>query len=201
VTRGPTGKELEAVAPRRRTFLVRLCNLLYLLTTRWDFQLMLRARRILLAQMLPRRAANLSVYSDVLLADYRHLVVGDNVTINRGCHLSASGGLVIGNDVAIGHGTSILTTEHGYSDPAIPIAEQPAIFKPVTIGSNVWIGAQVCVLAGVSIADGTVIGAGSVVSRSVTDPDTIVAGVPARFIKERVDRPAIRQRKPKARKK
>jgi acetyltransferase-like isoleucine patch superfamily enzyme len=60
-------------------------------------------------------------------------------------------------------------------------------YFPVSIGSNVWIGANVTILAGVHIATGTVVAAGSVVSKSIETADTIVAGVPARFLKMRLD--------------
>ena len=54
----------------------------------------------------------------------------------------------------------------------------------VTIGHDVWIGHGATVTPGVSIGNGAVIGAGAVVTRDVA-PYTIVAGVPARPIKER----------------
>ena len=54
----------------------------------------------------------------------------------------------------------------------------------VTIGHPVWVGAGAVILPGVSIGDGAVVAAGSVVTRDVA-PLTIVAGNPARFIKNR----------------
>jgi len=55
----------------------------------------------------------------------------------------------------------------------------------VTIGNDVWIGARVTILAGVTVGDGAVIAAHSVVTRDVA-PYTIVAGVPARFLRQRL---------------
>jgi acetyltransferase-like isoleucine patch superfamily enzyme len=52
------------------------------------------------------------------------------------------------------------------------------------IEDHVWIGARAIISPGVRIGEGAVIGAGSVVTRDV-EPYTIVAGNPARFIKER----------------
>jgi acetyltransferase-like isoleucine patch superfamily enzyme len=135
--------------------------------------------------MLGRKHIGLLVYPDVYLADYRNLTLGSHVSLNRGCHLSCAGGLTIGDHVAIGHGTSIMTTEHGYQDADTPIWQQPLSYAPVKIGSDVWIGARVCILAGVTIPDGTVIAAGAVVTRSFEEPNTIIGGVPARVIKRR----------------
>ncbi len=59
--------------------------------------------------------------------------------------------------------------------------------KKVVIGNDVWVGHGAVVLPGVSIGDGAVIGANAVVSRDVA-PYTIVAGVPARPLRERFPR-------------
>ena len=62
----------------------------------------------------------------------------------------------------------------------------------VTIGHDVWIGHGAIVLPGRSIGDGAVIAAGAVVTKDVA-PYTIVAGVPARPVRERFP-PAIAER-------
>jgi maltose O-acetyltransferase len=54
---------------------------------------------------------------------------------------------------------------------------------PIVIGENVWVGARVIVMAGVTVGDDSCIGAGSVVTADVP-PRTLVAGVPARVIRE-----------------
>ncbi|HEY8962155.1 MAG TPA: DapH/DapD/GlmU-related protein, partial [Luteolibacter sp.] len=53
------------------------------------------------------------------------------------------------------------------------------------IGNDVWIGAGVTVLPGVHIGDGAVIAAGAVVTKDVPS-NVIVAGVPAKIIRERI---------------
>jgi acetyltransferase-like isoleucine patch superfamily enzyme len=53
----------------------------------------------------------------------------------------------------------------------------------VVIEDNVWIGAHVTILKGVTIGKNAVVAAGSVVTKNVS-PNTVVAGVPAVFIKE-----------------
>ena len=55
--------------------------------------------------------------------------------------------------------------------------------KPITVGDNVWFGAGVQVLPGVTIGEGAVVAAGAVVTRDVP-PRTLVAGVPAKVLKE-----------------
>ena len=54
---------------------------------------------------------------------------------------------------------------------------------PIVIGDKVWIGANATVLPGVTIGKGAIVAAGAVVTRDVP-PNTIVAGVPARVVRE-----------------
>ena len=54
--------------------------------------------------------------------------------------------------------------------------------KPIHICRRAWIGAGVTILPGVTVGENAVVGAGSVVTRDV-EPDTIVAGNPAKVIK------------------
>ena len=60
----------------------------------------------------------------------------------------------------------------------------PRVKGDVVIGNDVWIGRDALVLSGVKIGNGAVVGAGSVVTRNVP-PYTVVAGNPARAVKER----------------
>jgi acetyltransferase-like isoleucine patch superfamily enzyme len=164
----------------------RILHFLYFQTMSAHYNYLVDVRRWILRKLLRQELKQLVVQPNVFFSGYRKLKIGQDVSINHGCFISAHGGLEIGDYVAIGHGTSILTTEHSYDGLDTPIKYQPVTYQPVRIGSNVWIGARSTILAGVSIASGTIIGAGAVVTKSIEQPDTIVAGVPARFLKHRV---------------
>jgi phosphonate metabolism protein (transferase hexapeptide repeat family) len=60
----------------------------------------------------------------------------------------------------------------------------------VVIENDVWIGHAVIVLPGVTVGNGAVLAAGAIVTRDVA-PYTIVAGVPARPIRERFNREIV----------
>jgi serine acetyltransferase len=63
--------------------------------------------------------------------------------------------------------------------------------KPLVIGHDVWIGESAILLPSVSrIGNGAVIGAGSVVTKDV-EAYTVVAGNPARKIRDRFNRSQV----------
>jgi acetyltransferase-like isoleucine patch superfamily enzyme len=109
---------------------------------------------------------------------------GRNLHLNSNVYVDARGGLTIGSNVLVGPNVVIVTSQHHWTDPDVPIVLQGHVAEAVTIGDDVWIGADVVVNPGVTIASGTVVGAGAVVT-SDTEPYTIVGGVPARRIGER----------------
>jgi maltose O-acetyltransferase len=112
---------------------------------------------------------------------YKKLVIGEGCWINIGCLFDLGAEIRIGNKVAIGHGVLVLTRSH-----EVGTSRQRAftlITKPVNIGSGVWLGSRSTILPGVTIGAGAIVAAGSVVHQDVA-PNTLVAGVPARAIKQ-----------------
>ena len=89
--------------------------------------------------------------------------------------------LSIGDRVAIGPRLTILAMEHGNASRVGHILGTRT--GGVKIGNDCWIGAGVIILNGVTIGECSVIGAGAVVTKNV-EPFTVVAGVPARKIKD-----------------
>lgn len=111
----------------------------------------------------------------------KNIQVGENVFINACCHFQDHGGVTIGDGCQIGHNVVFATLNHGLS-PEDRLHTYPA---PIVLGKNVWVGSNATILQGVTIGDNAIIGAGAVVTKDVA-ANTIVGGVPARFIK-RID--------------
>jgi len=86
-----------------------------------------------------------------------NVVVGGRVIVGKNCHIGA--GAVLAGVI------------------------EPPSADPVTIDDDVLIGANAVVLEGVKVGKGAVIAAGSVVVKNV-EPYTVVAGVPAKFLKK-----------------
>jgi len=111
--------------------------------------------------------------------------IGRRVTLNEGVVISGYGGLIIGNNVLVGHRVSILSSEHDFSSTKLDIRSQGLLSKATRIGDDVWIGSNAIILGGVTIGNGAIIAAGAVVTHDVGELN-VVAGVPARVIKVRI---------------
>jgi putative colanic acid biosynthesis acetyltransferase WcaF len=88
--------------------------------------------------------------------------------------------IVLGVNSTVSQYSYLCTASHDYT-----IQSMPLITGPITIGDGAWVTADVFIGPGVSIGEGAIIGARSSVFRDVA-PWTVVAGNPARFIKNRV---------------
>jgi len=126
------------------------------------------------------------IYEGVTIWFPYNVKIGKNVTINEWVFIDGYGGLIIEDDVRIGHRCSILTSEHMMIKRDIPIHKQDMIKKRVVIKKGAIIGCNVVILKGVTIGEGAVIGAGSIVTKDV-EPYSIVQGNPARKICSRAN--------------
>lgn len=112
------------------------------------------------------------------------LVVGDNSNIGPSCFVGAFGGIRIGRDVMMATSVIILSEEHHYNDGGTTMKSQGAGGKETVIEDDVWLGARSTIIGGSHIGKGAVVAAGAVVKGEVA-PFSVVAGVPARPIRQR----------------
>jgi acetyltransferase-like isoleucine patch superfamily enzyme len=126
-----------------------------------------------------------------LVHDDARLTLGGYVFIGAGCEIDVALTVTIGDHTLLAPGVFI--TDHTHNAEAGELIDrQGSRSAAVHVGSDVWIGARATILHGVSIGDGAIIGAGSVVTRDVAS-NSIVAGVPARFLRQRGTGDAARQ--------
>jgi acetyltransferase-like isoleucine patch superfamily enzyme len=110
----------------------------------------------------------------------RNLRFGRNVFVNHGCTAMDLGGIDIGDDVMVGPNVQLISSGH----PLDPATRRSQITTgPIRIGRGAWIAAGATILQGVTVGDDAVVAAGAVVTKDVA-PRTLVAGVPARMIRE-----------------
>jgi putative colanic acid biosynthesis acetyltransferase WcaF len=89
------------------------------------------------------------------------------------------GQVTIGQSVTISQRAHLCAGTHDYTKPDMPLLK-----PPIRIENLAWICADAFVGPGTIIGEGTVVGARAVVTSNVARW-TVVAGNPARFIKER----------------
>jgi len=124
------------------------------------------------------------VYPGARLTHTYGIRAGRNLHVNAGAFIDARGGLALGAHVLIGPNAVLVTSQHQWTDPALPIVLQGHRVGPVSIGDDVWVGANVVITPDVTIGTGAVVAAGAVVTADVP-PYAIVAGVPAHAVGER----------------
>ena len=107
--------------------------------------------------------------------------IGDYTRI--GLHNTIIGPVKIGNHVNLAQGITVTALNHNFDDTNKRIDEQGVSTNAVTIEDDVWIGANAVILPGVTIGNHCVVAAGAVVTKDVP-PHSLVAGVPAKVIKQ-----------------
>ena len=113
---------------------------------------------------------------------FGNLVVGDCCHIGKGGFVDLRDRVYIRERVTISMRVSIIThLDTGYAGP---FSDKYANHtKPVVIGPGAYIGACATILPGVHVGEGSIVGAVALVDRDVP-PRTVVAGVPARVIRD-----------------
>ena len=109
------------------------------------------------------------------------VIIGDHTRI--GLHNTIIGPVTIGSNVNLAQGITVTALNHNFSETNKRIDEQGISTNAVTIDDDVWIGANAVILPGVKIGNHCVVAAGAVVTKDVP-PHSLVAGVPAKVIKQ-----------------
>jgi len=109
------------------------------------------------------------------------LEIGSRTYINYGCSIAATELVRIGARCNLGTYVIMMDNDYHRLEPERRDERPPS--APIILEDNVWVGARAIVLRGVTIGEGSVVAAGSVVTRDVP-PRTVVAGVPAKIVRE-----------------
>jgi acetyltransferase-like isoleucine patch superfamily enzyme len=113
-------------------------------------------------------------------------VIGNHVWLGPHSYLDARD-LVLEEYVGWGPGAKVLGSEHCGIPVDVPIIQTDLEIRPVRVRAWADIGTNAVLLPGVTIGKGAIVGAGAVVTHDVPE-FSIVAGVPARFLRWRDDR-------------
>ena len=111
---------------------------------------------------------------------YSKLMIGPECQITTPFYADLSGKIVLQRGVSVGNNVVFVTATHEMNFPSRRCGLVGT--KGIVVEDGAWIGACSTVLPGVTIGCGAVVAAGSVVVSDVA-PNTLVGGVPAKFIK------------------
>lgn len=135
--------------------------------------------------LLDMKNINARIEPGVIIRD--QVEIGDNAVIMMGASINI--GAVIGEktmidmNVVLGGRATVGKNCHIGAGTVLAGVIEPPSAKPVIIEDDVVVGANCVVLEGVTVGKGSVVAAGAVVREDVP-PYTMVAGVPAKVIKE-----------------
>lgn len=94
-------------------------------------------------------------------------------------YIQGINGIDFGENIWIAPGVKIISANHDYCDYTKHVKTDR-----IRIGDNCWIGANAIILPGVVLGDHVIVAAGSVVTKSFKDGNCVIAGVPARKVRE-----------------
>lgn len=126
----------------------------------------------------------LRVYGSISLKNIKNIKCSKNLRLNDYVYINGMGGVEIGENVTLSVGVRVISAG---VKPELVKAERSSDYhykKKVCIGSNIWFGANSIILPGVELTGTNVIvAAGAVVSKSFSESNVVLAGVPAKVIK------------------
>ena len=147
---------------------------------RWSPRPCFGLRRFILRCFGAQVGRHVNIYSSALIYYPWNLEIGDWSSIGEWALIYNLGKVTIGQRATISQRTHLCAGTHDYSDPALPLLR-----PPIGVADDVWICADAFLGPGVLVGHGAVVGARAVVTKDVS-PWTVVAGNPARLIKQRV---------------
>ena len=112
-----------------------------------------------------------------------------NASIGKNCKISSHTficeGVYIEDNVFVGHNVTFINDKHPRSVNEDGTMQSEANWEVIEtfVKKGASIGSSSTILCGVTIGENAIVGAGAVVTKDVP-PNTIVAGVPAKVIKE-----------------
>jgi len=122
---------------------------------------------------------NVNLYPSAHIYFPWNLTIGDWSAVGEWALIYNLGPVTIGSHTTISQRTHLCAGTHDYTDATMPLQK-----PPITIGDQAWICADAFIGPGVNVGEGAVVGARAVVVKPV-EPWTVVAGNPARVIKQR----------------
>lgn len=112
------------------------------------------------------------------------LRVGSQTYIGPRSYLGVGGYISIGERCDFGGGVSLIAENHVVPERGLALRGGGVTRRGIIIEDDCWLGNGVTILDGVTVGHGCVVAAGAVVTRDFP-PLTVIAGIPARRVRDR----------------
>lgn len=127
-------------------------------------------------------SAHLGNGSKIHVAENARLSLGENFAISASSAINCYYCIVFGKDIQFSWNCLVMDSDtHVIYAPDGRIMNED---KPITFGDKIWIGCNTTILKGTFLPSNCVVGANSVLSGKKYKENTIIAGNPAKIIKE-----------------
>ncbi|WHP47495.1 acyltransferase [Mannheimia bovis] len=114
------------------------------------------------------------------------LFIGDNSTLGNGeITIAEENNIHIGKDCMFANGYEIRTSDM-HPIYSLKNGERINFGANIYIGNHIWLGRDVVILKGVTLADNIMVGIRSVVTKSFEQPNSVLAGTPAKLLSQNV---------------
>jgi acetyltransferase-like isoleucine patch superfamily enzyme len=135
--------------------------------------------RRLIAEHLFKRCGTGFIAEENLRFNFgQNIEIGDSAFFNRNVFIDSKGGVAIGNYVGLAEDVRIFT--HTHSEASHIVRE----YHPVVIKDYAMVYTGAVILPGVTIGEQAIVASHAMVTADVP-PNTVVAGMPAKVIRER----------------
>lgn len=112
------------------------------------------------------------------------IVLGDKFSCNVNCFVYSQKEIEFGKDVLLGWEINVRDHDgHPLYDTDGNVVNAS---QKIYIGDHVWMGAYADILKGVHLQPGTIVSTRSLVTKSCTENNAVIAGIPAKVIKRNV---------------
>lgn len=96
-----------------------------------------------------------------------------------GVYINAANGIELGDHTNIGPNVGLISSNHDVVNN-----DMHTDADPIVIGRFCWLGMGAVVLPGITLGDFTIVGAGAIVTKSFKEGYCVIAGNPARMIRQ-----------------
>lgn len=140
--------------------------------------------RVMVSEIAEEFYVESSLKKHRIWGDSSRFSIGKNVRLNNAVINTVSGKVIIRDHAFMGHNVSLLTGAHDYRQTGL--ARQTAVpesGRDIVIGEGVWVASNSTIIGPCEIGENAVIGACSFVTGKIP-PNSVYAGVPAKFIRQ-----------------